>query len=288
MGDAATGNVTMEIFDLAGKIAIITGSTGGIGLQIAERMAEHGARVVVCGRTQSTLDKVVHDLGARFGADRVLGLTADITKLDSLERLADKTLAEWGGVDILVCNARHPCDGTLEDVDADAFNAGLSANVTNAAMLTKRVVPSMRERGGGSVIFISSTAGIIPMTDHLIYGAAKVALCHMASILAMDLGRYGIRVNAIAPGSIRTGTTKPLVENAEAVRTLVKDFALPRIGEPDEIAAAAVFLCSPGGGYTTGQTIVIDGGQVLSAGRSVVEMTKILADSGRRLYEENN
>jgi NAD(P)-dependent dehydrogenase (short-subunit alcohol dehydrogenase family) len=278
----------MSLFDLTGKIAIITGSTGGIGLAIAERMAEHGARVVVSGRTQSTLDGVTRDFEERFGKERVLGIAADITRLESLEELADRTLAEWEGIDILVCNARHPCAGTLEDVDAAAFDEGFAANVTNAAMLTKRVVPSMRARGGGSVIFISSTAGIVPMADHLIYGAAKIALCHMAAILATDLCRYGIRVNAIAPGSIRTGTTQPMIDTPEAVQTLVKGFALARVGEPDEIAAAAVFLCAPGGGYTTGQTIVIDGGQVLSAGRSVIEMSEILANAGRRLYEESD
>ena len=266
----------MSLFDLTGKVAIVTGATSGIGLATARRLAEHGASVVVSARTQTDCDRVAAELEERHGPGRALGIAADLTRLETLNALVDRTAAEYGGLDILICNARHPCPGALEDLEPEAFSDGFDTNVRNTTMMVKRAAPSMAARGGGSVILVASTAGITPMADLLVYGAAKIALRHIAATLAVHLGPSNIRVNAIAPGSINTDTTKAMMDNPAATRALTRDFPLARVGEPDEIAAAAVFLCSPGGAYVTGQTLVIDGGQVLTAGQSVRAMKAVL------------
>jgi NAD(P)-dependent dehydrogenase (short-subunit alcohol dehydrogenase family) len=275
----------MSIFDLSGRTLVVTGSSSGIGRAIVERAAEQGANVVVSSRTQADCDRVVAQIEARHGAGRAIGVAADITRLDTLRALADRTLERFGRIDTLVWNARHPCAGGLADVTEDLFADGFRANVTNAGMLVKHVAPSMIAAGGGNIVLIASTAGIAPMAGNLVYGAAKVALMHMASILAVDLGRHNIRVNSVAPGAVRTDTTRALQENADAIATLTAPMPLPRMGEPEEIAAAVLFLASPGGAYVTGQTIVVDGGQVLTAGHSATEMGRVLKAAGRGLYE---
>jgi len=267
----------MNLFDLTGKVAVVTGSTSGIGLATVRRMAEHGAGVVVSSRNQADCDRVAGEIAAQYGAGRAIGIAADLTKLDTLDALIDRAAERMGGIDILMCNARHPCPGPLEALSPEAFSDGMDANVRNTTMMVKRAAPIMAARGGGSVILVASTAGVIPMGNLLVYGAAKIALRHIAATLAVHLGPQGIRVNSIAPGSIRTDTTKAMTDNPAAEAVLVRNMPISRVGDPDEIAGAAIFLSSAAGGYITGQTIVVDGGQVLTAGQSVRDMQAVMA-----------
>ena len=254
----------MDLFDLSGKLAIVTGSTTGIGRAIARRMAERGARVVISSRTKADCDQVAAEIVADFGEGRAISIPADVARLDTLEALVEQAVEKLGGLDILVCNGRVPCPGVLEEWEPEAFNGALEANITNMAMMLKRAAPHMASRGGGSIVLISSTAGVIPMADRLVYGITKIAARHLAATLAVHLGRQNIRVNAIAPGGIRTEGNRHILEKPGFEKKLTAGLPLLRIGEPDEIAATAVYLCSPGGAYVTGQTIVVDGGQVLT------------------------
>lgn len=266
----------MNLFDLSGKIAIVTGSTKGIGLGIVERFIEHGARVTVSSRNQRECDQLAADINRRCGEERAFGVAADQSDADALRALVDKSTAHWGGIDIFVGNAVRADMGRIHRVQPQEFTQALEANVSHNALLTNLVVPHMQQRGGGSIIFLVSTAAIAAMPDYPVYGAAKAALKHLTSILAVDLGADNIRVNAIAPGIIRSESTRPLWSDPEAMMIATQKTPLQRIGEPDEIAACAIFLASPGGAFVTGQTFVVDGGQSLRGHDGIHDMMQAL------------
>jgi NAD(P)-dependent dehydrogenase (short-subunit alcohol dehydrogenase family) len=266
----------MQLFDLRGKIAIVTGSTKGIGLGIVERLVEHGARVTVSSRHQDECEKLAADINQRCGEERAFALAADQTDADSLRTLIETSAAHWGGIDIFVGNAVLASMGRIGRVQPQDFTDALQANVSHNALLVNLVVPHMKQRGGGSIIFLASTAAIAAMPDYPVYGAAKAALKHLTSILAVDLGPDNIRVNAIAPGIIRAESTRAMWTDPEAMAIAVGKTPLQRIGEPDEIAACVVFLASAGGAFATGQTFVIDGGQTLRGADGIHDMMQML------------
>lgn len=266
----------MQLFDLSGRIAVVTGSTKGIGLGIARRLVEHGARVTLSSRHQPECEALAAAINRDCGAERAFALAADQTDADSLRALIERSAAHWGGIDILVGNAVLAGMGRLQRTQPQDFTQALEANVSHNALLANLVVPYMRRRGGGSIIFLASTAGIAALPDYPVYGASKAALKHLAAILAVDLGRDNIRVNAIAPGIIRSESTRALWTDPEALQIAVGRTPLQRIGEPDEIAACAVFLASAGGAFATGQTFVIDGGQTLRGADGIHDMMQML------------
>lgn len=253
----------MSLFSLEGKVALITGSTKGIGKAIAHRMAEQGAKVVISSRNQDACDEVAAELRAQ-GLEAI-GVACNINYQEQLENLAKTASAEFGKVDILVCNAAlNPFFGPSQDIPDEAFDKVMHANIGSVHRLCKLVIPGMAEAGGGAVIIVSSIGGL-KGTDALgAYAISKAADMQIARNLAVEWGPKNVRVNCIAPGLVRTDFARALWENPQIYADTVSKYPLRRIGEPDEIAGAAVLLASDAGSFTTGQTIVIDGGGTIA------------------------
>jgi NAD(P)-dependent dehydrogenase (short-subunit alcohol dehydrogenase family) len=257
-----------SLFDLTGKVALITGSSKGIGRAIAERMAEHGAKVVVSSRKKEACEEVAAAITARGG--EAIVLPCNIGYKEQLQKLVDDTVAHWGGIDILVCNAAvNPYYGPSLNCPDEAFDRIMGSNVRSNFWLCNMVLPQMAQRGGGAVVVISSIAGLRGTPVIGAYGISKAADAALVRNLAVEWGKQNIRANCIAPGLVKTDFARALWENPEVLAKRVKDSPLPRIGEPDEIAGAAIFLASQAGSFTTGQTFVIDGG--VTIGGSALE-----------------
>ena len=248
-----------SLFDLTGKVAVITGSSKGIGRAIAERMAEHGAKVVVSSRKRDACETVAKAITDQGGEAMVI--PAHIGRKEELQALFDQTTRQWGGVDILVCNAAvNPYYGPTSGLPDEAFDRVMASNVRSNIWMANMVAPQMVERGGGAIIIISSIGGLIGSTTIGTYGISKAADMQLARNLAVEWGPKQIRVNCIAPGLVRTDFARALWEDPERYRKRTSTTPLQRIGEPDEIAGAAIMLAAPAGRFITGQTIVVDGG----------------------------
>jgi NAD(P)-dependent dehydrogenase (short-subunit alcohol dehydrogenase family) len=253
-----------SLFDLSGKVAVVTGSSKGIGKAIAMRMAEHGAKVVVSSRKQDACDAVTNEINARGGT--AVTKVCNIGRKEELQALVDFAIATFGGIDILVCNAAvNPFYGLSQTLPDDAWDRVMNYNVRSNHWLCHMAAPSMKQRGGGSMIIVSSIGGLRGSTHLGVYAVSKAADMQLARNLCCEYGPDNIRVNAIAPGLIRTDFARALWEDPAKEKARSKTTPLQRIGEPDEIAGAAVFLASPGGSFTTGQTFVIDGGVTTGA-----------------------
>ena len=254
----------MSLFDLTGKVALITGSTKGIGQAIATRMAEHGAKVVISSRNQDACDKVA--AGIRNAGHTAIAIACNINYKEQLQQLVNKTVEQLGPVDILVCNAAlNPYFGPSQQIPDESFDKVMHANIGSVHRLCQLVIPGIAGKGGGAVIIVSSIGGF-KGTEHLgAYAISKAADMQIARNLAVEWGPQQVRVNCIAPGLVRTDFARALWENPEIYAATVSKYPLRRIGEPDEIAGAAVFLASAAGSFTTGQTIVIDGGGTIAS-----------------------
>ncbi|MFT3804216.1 MAG: SDR family oxidoreductase [Burkholderiaceae bacterium] len=251
----------MSLFDLSGKVAVITGSSRGIGKAIAEQMAEQGARVVISSRKAPACDEVAAAINARHGAGRAIAVPANLSSKSDLENLVGQTQAQFGRIDILVCNAAsNPYYGSLSGISDDQFRKILENNVIANNWLIQMVVPQMAERKDGAIIIVSSIGGLRGSNVIGAYNISKAADFQLARNLAVELGPDNIRVNCIAPGLIRTDFARALWENPETLARHTQHAPLRRIGEPVEIAGAAVFLASAAGSFVTGQAIVVDGG----------------------------
>jgi NAD(P)-dependent dehydrogenase (short-subunit alcohol dehydrogenase family) len=253
------GRSAMSLFDLTGKVAIVTGGSRGIGRAICERLAEHGAKVVVSSRKIDACQAVVDAIAARGGT--AMAVACHIGRKNECQALVDQTIATWGQVDILVCNAAiNPHFGPAMTMPDEIFDKIMATNIKSNLWLANMTAPGMAERGGGSIIVISSIGGFRGSPVLGAYAISKAADMQLVRNLAVEWGPKNVRVNAIAPGLIRTDFARALWENPAIYRKRVRETPLQRIGEPDEIAGAAVFLASPAASFMTGQTIVIDGG----------------------------
>ena len=251
----------MELFDLSGKSAIITGSSRGIGKAIAERLAEHGARVVISSRKAGPCQEVADAINARHGEGRAIAIPANIGSKEDLRRLVDETEAVFGQVDILVCNAAtNPYAGPMAGIADAQFEKILQNNIISNHWLIQMVAPEMLERGEGAITVISSIGGMRGNALIGAYNISKAADMQLARNLAVEWGPSNVRVNCIAPGLVQTDFAKYLWENPELLKQVTDPAPLKRIGQPDEIAGAAVYLASPASSYMTGQTLVVDGG----------------------------
>jgi NAD(P)-dependent dehydrogenase (short-subunit alcohol dehydrogenase family) len=254
-----------SLFDLTGKVVVVTGSSRGIGRAIAERMAEQGAKVVVTSRKLDACETVVQSIKGNGG--EAVAIACNIGRKEELQALVDGSIKHYGGIDVLVCNAAvNTYYGPSIDTPDDAYEKIMSSNVRSNFWLCNMVLPQMAERGGGSIIIISSIAGLVGSPTLGVYGLSKAADMALARNLCAEWGPKNIRANCIAPGLIRTDFAKALWDDPKIYAHTVKAYPLRRIGEPDEIAGAAVFLAGPSGSFTTGQTIVIDGGGVVGRG----------------------
>jgi len=257
----------MNLFDLTGKVAIITGSSRGIGKAIAEALAEQGAHVVISSRNQDACDPVAADLNARHGEGRAIAIAASISSKDALQNLVDQTLAAFGKVDILVCNAAsNPYYGPMAGISDEQFRKILDNNVIANHWLINMVAPAMLEREDGSIIIISSVGGLTGSSTIGAYNISKAADFQLARNLAAEFGPKGVRINCIAPGLIRTDFARALWENPDTLKAVTRHTPMRRIGEPHEIAGAAVFLASLASTFMTGQAIVVDGGSTIGVG----------------------
>ena len=251
----------MSLFDLAGKVALVTGSTRGIGEAIVQRLAEHGAKVVVSSRKADACERVASAINKTQGADVALPAPCNINYKDQLAALVATTRAKWERIDVLVCNAAiNPYFGPQLDMPDEAFDKIMGANVRANHWLCQLVIPEMAERRDGSVIIVSSIGGLKGSSVIGAYCISKAADFQLARNLAVEYGPMNVRVNCIAPGLIKTDFARALWDNPEILKASTSGTPLRRIGEPDEIAGAAVFLASTAGQFMTGQAIVIDGG----------------------------
>src|SRR6516165_3604040 len=255
----------MTLFDMSGKVAVITGSSRGIGRAIAERMAEHGAKVVISSRKQAACDEVANAINDKAGKKVALALAANISTKDDLKNLVEEAKRAFGKIDTLVCNAAsNPYYGPLAGISDEQFRKILDNNIVANHWLISLVVPQMIERKEGAITIISSIGGLKGSTTLGAYAISKAADMQLARNLACEYGRHNVRVNCIAPGLIKTDFARALWENPENLKASTARSPLLRIGIPDEIAGAAVFMGSHAGDFMTGQTMVIDGGATIS------------------------
>jgi NAD(P)-dependent dehydrogenase (short-subunit alcohol dehydrogenase family) len=253
------------LFDLSGQVAVITGATSGLGLAMAQAFAAHGATVVVSGIDARTCGLVADTL--RAAGHDAIGLPCDVTHRTALRCLVDDVLALRGRIDTLVCNAgvQGPAGPLAQSSDID-WEEVMTVNLRSALWLTCLVLPGMAERGVGSVVLMSSIAGLRGNQAIGLYGMSKAALAQLARNLAQEWGPSGVRVNAISPGLIRTSLASGLMDNAEFMQRRLAQTPLRRVGEPHEVAGVAVMLASPAGAFITGQNLVVDGGTLISDG----------------------
>jgi NAD(P)-dependent dehydrogenase (short-subunit alcohol dehydrogenase family) len=257
----------MELFELKDKVAVVTGSSRGVGRAIAEAYAAAGARVVISSRKRPACDEVAAAINARHGEGRAVAIAASISDKSALKALVAESRRAFGRIDVLVCNAAsNPYYGPAAGISDEQFRKIFDNNVLANHWLISMVAPEMMDRKEGAIIIVSSIGGLMGSPVIGAYNISKAADFQLVRNLAVEYGPYNVRVNAIAPGVIRTSFARALWEDPEAEAALQRTTPLGRIGEPDEVAGAAVFLASKAGAYVTGQAIVVDGGAIIRGG----------------------
>jgi NAD(P)-dependent dehydrogenase (short-subunit alcohol dehydrogenase family) len=247
------------LFDLTGKVAVVTGSSKGIGKSIAEQLALQGAKVVISSRKVPNCEEVAGAI--RKAGGEAIAVGCNISDRAQLENLVAETRKAFGTIDILVCNAAsNPYYGPTEKMPDDAFNKIMQNNILSNIWLINMCVPDMRAKKDGAIIIVSSIGGIRGTPVLGAYGISKAADMALARNLAVELGPDNIRINAIAPGLVRTDFARALWENPAYLEKRLQTAPLRRIGEPDDIGGIAVMLASKAGAFITGQTIVADAG----------------------------
>jgi NAD(P)-dependent dehydrogenase (short-subunit alcohol dehydrogenase family) len=247
------------LFDLGGKVALVTGATRGIGKSIAEELARAGARVALCSRKADACRQVKEEL-EKEGFE-VLSQPCNVSRREELQALVDAATAKWGGIDIVVANAAsNPYYGPLTGIGDDAFDKIFANNLKSVLWLAGMTLPAMAARGGGSFILVGSIGGILANTVIGAYGISKAAGHHLVRNLAAEWGPQNVRVNAIAPGLVKTEFARALWEDEKRRAERIAATPLRRLGEPRDIGGIAVFLASPAASFITGQCIVADGG----------------------------
>lgn len=260
----------MSLFDLGGKVVAITGATKGIGLGVAKELAAQGAKIVVSSRDAAACDAVAVDLNTRYGRGETLakGLACDLDSLQQVEAFAAAAPKQFGALDILVCNAAIlPFIGPSAGTPPELFDRILTRNIHHNFRLCQGVRPAIAAQGGGSIILIGSEAGLSSSPLVLAYGAAKAGVIHMALCLADEMAGERIRVNCVAPGLTRSYSSSQTLGDA-LLESSAQRMPMHRIGEPQDIAGAVIYLASQAGSHVTGQTILVDGGRSSLSPRS--------------------
>lgn len=253
----------MGIFDLTGKVAIVTGSSKGIGKSIAEQMAQQGAKVVISSRKAPACEEVAQNI--RKSGGQAVAIPANISDKAQLENLVAQTRKQLGPIDILVCNAAsNPYYGPTEKMPDDAFDKIMKNNILSNIWLSNLCAPDMKAKKDGAIIVVSSIGGLRGTAILGAYGISKAADMALVRNLALELGPHNIRVNTIAPGLVKTDFAKALWEDEALLENRLERSPLKRIGEPDDIGGIAVMLASRAGAFLTGQVIVVDGGVTIA------------------------
>ena len=251
-------------FDLKGQIAVVTGSSKGIGRSIAETMAAMGAKVVVSSRKADACEEVA--AGIRKDGGEATVIACNIGRKPEIEALVKGTLDKYGRIDALVCNAAvNPYFGPLAGIGDDAFDKIMATNIKSNLWLANLAIPGMAERGGGTVTIVSSIGGIRGSSMLGAYGISKAADFSLARSLAVEWGPKNVRVNCIAPGLVKTDFARALWEDPKNLEQRTSGTPLRRIGEPHDIGGVAAFLASPAAAFITGQVIVADGGVTIGS-----------------------
>jgi dehydrogenase/reductase SDR family member 4 len=255
--------MTAPLFDLRGKVAIVTGSSRGLGLASALGMAQHGAKVVISGRKAEACDAAVAQIQAEGG--EAMAVPCNIGRRDEVQHLVSAALEKWGRVDIVMANAAiHPWIGSVLDLQDETFNKFMQVNVQSNIWLAQLTVPGMLERAYGRFIVVASVVGLLgdPVTGT--YGLTKAADMQFVRNMASEFASRGVTANCIAPGTFKTEMARSQWENEALVKWYYERNPSKRFGEVQEIAGLAVLLASPSGGYINGQTIAVDGGHTIS------------------------
>ena len=253
----------IDMFNLAGKVAVVTGASKGIGKAMAEALAAYGAKIVLNSRKQEDIDEVAKEINeAGFEA---IAIEANIGDFGQARALINKTIEHYGGVDIIVNNAAtNPVYGASIKTNEDAFNQIMQVNLQGIFELCKEALTSMQERGGGSIINISSISGLKPEPGVGIYSVSKAALIQLTNVMALEWGKYNIRANSVAPGLIKTKFSEAMWSNDEVLKHFTANTPLHRVGTVEDLMGIAVYLASDASGYASGGVYLVDGGYLLS------------------------
>ncbi|MFH1485527.1 MAG: glucose 1-dehydrogenase [Chloroflexota bacterium] len=252
-------------FSLKGRVAIVTGGSRGIGRAIALGLAEAGADVVVASRKLADLESVAGEVSAL--GRRSLAVATHMGKAEDIQNLVDKVKQEFGRIDVLVNNAgTNPVFGPVLEGDERAWDHIMSVNLKGYFLMSQAAAKAMIEQKRGVIVNVASVAGIRPMTGLGFYSVSKAGVIMLTRVLASELGQHNIRVNAIAPGIVKTRFSQALWDNPDILQKAVTNAALGRIGEPDEMVGAVLYFASDASSFVTGQTIVLNGGEVAGAG----------------------
>lgn len=252
-------NRIRPLFNLDGKVALVTGASKGIGEAMARGLAEFGARVVVNSRNQAAVD-VVAEAFKKDGLEAT-GIAANMSSVEEIHALVDKAVDAYGGIDIVINNAAaNPVFGPIQDTDETAFDKIIDVNLKGPFELCKKVYPILKQRGGGSIIHISSVGGLRPESGIAIYSVSKAAIISLTQAMAQDWGADNIRVNAICPGLIKTKFSEALWNDDKILDRFVEHIPMGRAGVPDDVAGLAVFLASDAAAYCSGGIYTVDGG----------------------------
>ena len=253
--------VDTTLFDLTGKVALLTGSSKGMGQAMALGLAEHGAKVVISSRKQDQCDEVAALINESCGAGSAIAIACNIGYKEQLQNLVDETHHQLGAIDVLIGNAGvNPFYGSIMDIPDSAYNKIMESNVRSNLWLAKMVAPDMIEKGSVSIAITSSTGAFGPSEVLGTYNISKLADIALVRNLAQELGPKGIRVNAICPGLVKTDFAKALWDNPEGERRANEVTPLRRLGEPDDFKGIAVFLASSASSWITGQALTVCGG----------------------------
>lgn len=251
-----------DAFSLAGKNALVTGATRGIGLAIAGGFLRAGANVVICGRKQEGVDQAVEKLGG--SPDKLLGVAAHLGQKEGIDRLLAAAEANFDPIHILVNNAgTNPYYGPIAEAEDWAWDKTMDVNLKAPYLLSKALYPGMAAAGSGSIINIASTSGLAASHNQGIYSVSKAGLIMLTKAMAKEMGASGVRVNCICPGLIKTHLSKALWADEKVLKKVVSIKALKRIGSPEEVVGAAVYFASDAGSFTTGAVLRVDGGMVI-------------------------
>src|SRR2546421_2768030 len=251
--------MTRSLFDLSGKVALVTGSTRGIGKSIAQELGRAGAKVAISSRKAEACEQTRAELAA--AGFEVLAQPCNVSRREDLQALVDATLAKWQRIDIVVANAAsNPYYGPLTGISDDAFDKIIGNNVKSTLWLAAMTLPAMAQRGGGSLTLVGSIGGLLANTVIGAYGVSKAAAHHLVRNLAAEWGPKNVRVNAIAPGLVKTDFARALWEDEKRRSERLDATPLRRLGEPRDIGGIALFLASDAAAFVTGQCIVADGG----------------------------